>query len=45
MSYAVDSLEDLCRSVEDVYAPGARLQLVADWIVYGGMSMLIDCVA
>lgn len=35
-------LEDLCRSVEDVYAPGASIKLVSDGIVYGDFLGVAD---
>ncbi|KAF8305232.1 hypothetical protein DL93DRAFT_2089639 [Clavulina sp. PMI_390] len=35
-------LEDICRSIEDVYSPGAYLSIVSDGIVYGELLRVPD---
>lgn len=35
--FALAHLNGLCRAIEDVYCPGAKLRIISDGLVYNGM--------
>lgn len=38
---ALDRLNTMCKRIEKIYPPGARITIVSDGIVYSGMSALV----